>query len=146
MKMVTGKGYLDLEHAEDEPNIEDPIFDYEYLDPGGSLLPSPSSPTSANEKNAPLSSLPVEEIELETFVENREEEEKQRFVLQDPPTERRVLRMDSELEKTRKDTLEREKSRESVGQANDDEFISKKEQLRSDDEDKDICERNSGVF
>ncbi|KAJ7388516.1 hypothetical protein OS493_037137 [Desmophyllum pertusum] len=78
--------------------------------------------------------------------ENPEEEEKQRFVLQDPPKERRVFRMDSELEKARKDTLEREKSRESVGLANDDEFISEKEQLRSDDEDNDICERNPGFF
>ena len=54
--------------------------------------------------------------------------------------------MDSELEKVRKDTLEREKPKESVGHYNEDEFISEKEQLRSDDDDKDICERNSGVF
>ena len=80
----------------------------------------------------------MEEIELETFAENPEEEEKQKFILRDPPKEKRVLRMDSELEKARKDTLEREKT--------DDDFISEKEQLRSDDEDRDICERNSGIF
>jgi len=88
----------------------------------------------------------MEEIELETFAENPEEEEKQKFILRDPPKEKRVLRMDSELEKARKDTLEREKARESIDQQNNDDFISEKEQLRSDDEDRDICERNSGSF
>ena len=100
--------------------------------------------------NFPLPPLPpfsTEEIELDTFEENPnpKEEEKQKFILSDPPKERRMDRMDSELEKVRKDTLEKEKSKESVGQY-EDEFVSEKEQLRSDDEDKDICERNSGVF
>ena len=96
--------------------------------------------------NYPLPPLPSEEIEMKTFEERSEEEEKKKFILLDPPKEKRTVRMDSELEKGRKDTLEREKSKDSVGQFNEDEFISEKEQLRSDDEDKDICERNSGVF
>jgi len=144
----TGEGYLDLEHGEDDANFDEPTFDDEYLDPGVSLLPPPGSPTSEDEKHAPLPPLPLpmEEIELETFAENPEEEEKQKFILRDPPKEKRVLRMDSELEKARKDTLEREKARESIDQQNNDDFISEKEQLRSDDEDRDICERNSGIF
>ena len=97
--------------------------------------------------NYPLPPLPTtEEIELETFEENPEEEEKQKFILSDPPKEKRTVRMDSELEKVRKDTLEREKPKDSVGQLNEDHFISEKEQLRIDDEDRDICERLSGVF
>lgn len=83
---------------------------------------------------------------METFAENPEEEEKQKFILHDPPREKRAVRMDSELEKARRDTLDREKSSESLGQGSDDELISEKEQLRSDDEDKDVCERNSGNF
>jgi len=142
----TGEGYLDLNHPEDEPNLDEPTFDDEYLDPGERLLPPPGSPTSEDRMNYPLPPLPTEEIELEAFEDNPKEEEKQKFVLLDPPKERRTDRMDSELEKVRKDTLEREKSKDSVGQSNEDEFISEKEQLRSDDEDKDICERNSGVF
>jgi len=143
--LQTGEGYLDLAHGEDDPNLDEPIFDDEYLDPGESLLPPPGSPTSEDERHAPLPPLPhpMEEIELETFAKNPEEEEKQKFILHDPPKEKRVHRMDSELEKARKDTLEREKARESVDH---DDFISEKEQLRSDDEDRDICERNSGIF
>lgn len=53
----------------------------------------------------------MEEIELETFAENPEEEEKQKFILRDPPKEKRVLRMDSELERARKKTLERGKGK-----------------------------------
>lgn len=126
--------------------MDEPTFDDEYLDPGESLLRPPGSPTSEEEKHAPLPPLPIEEIELETFEENPEEDEKKKFILRDPPRERRALRMDSELEKVRKDTLEKEKPKESVSQVNDNDCISEKEQLRSDDEDKDVCERNSGVF
>ncbi|PFX33391.1 Fibroblast growth factor receptor 2 [Stylophora pistillata] len=143
----TGEGYLDLELAEDDPDLNEPTFDDEYLDPGESLLRPPGSPTSEQEKHAPLPPLPTGDIELETFEpENPEVEEKQRFILQDPPKERVALRKDSELEKVRKDTQEKEKPKESVSQVNDDDFMSQKEQLRSDDEDKDVCERNSGVF
>lgn len=143
----TGEGYLDLELAEDDPDLNEPTFDDEYLDPGESLLRPPGSPTSEQEKHAPLPPLPTGDIELETFEpENPEDEEKQRFILQDPPKERVALRKDSELEKVRKDTQEKEKPKESVSQVNDDDFMSQKEQLRSDDEDKDVCERNSGVF
>lgn len=143
----TGEGYLDLENAEDDPDLNEPTFDDEYLDPGESLIRLPGSPTSEQEKHAPLPPLPTEDIELEIFEpENPKDEEKQKFILQDPPKERVARRKDSELEKTRKDTLEKEKPKESVSQVNDDDFISQKEQLHSEDEDKDVCERNSGVF
>lgn len=72
----TGEGYLDLEHGEDDLNLDEPTFDDEYLDPGESLLRPPGSPTSEEEKHAPLPPLPIEEIELETFEENPEEDEK----------------------------------------------------------------------
>ena len=149
--LQTGEGYLDLEHAtEDEPNLDEPTFEDDYLNPysGKRLLPSPGSPTSQDRMNFPLPPLPTEEIELETFQESPDprEDEKKQLILLDPPKERRTNRMDSELEKVRRDTLEREKSKESVGQSHEDEFISEKEQLRSDDEDRDICESNSGVF
>ena len=98
--------------------------------------------------NYPLPPIPTEEIELETFDDFPDpvNEEKQKFLLLDPPKQRRTDRIDSELEKVRKDTLEREKSKESEWQSDKDAFVSEKEQLRSDDEDKDICERNSGFF
>lgn len=143
----TGEGYLDLENAEDDPDLNEPTFDDEYLDPGESLIRLPGSPTSEQEKHAPLPPLPTEDIELEIFEpENPKDEEKQKFILQDPPKERVARRKDSELEKARKDTLDKEKPKESVSQVNDDDFISQKEQLHSEDEDKDVCERNSGVF
>ena len=126
--------------------MDEPTFEDEYLDPGQTLLPSPGSPTSEERMNYPLPPLPSEEIEMGTFEEPIKDEEKKKFVLLDPPREKRIARMDSELEKVRKDTLEREKPKDSVGHYNEDEFISEKEQLRSDDDDKDICERNSGVF
>ena len=89
----------------------------------------------------------MEEIELEIFAENPEEKEKQKFTLLDLPKEKRVLRMDSKLEKARTVTLEREKAKEGSDQHNNDDlYISEKEQLLSDDEDRDICERNSGIF
>ena len=149
--LQTGEGYLDLEHAtEDEPNLDESTFEDDYLNPcsAARLLPSPGSPTSEDRMNFPLPPLPTDEIELETFQESPypREDEKNKLILLDPPKERRTNQMDSELEKVRRDTLEREKSKESVGQSCEDEFISEKEQLRSDDEDKDICERNSGVF
>ena len=126
--------------------MDEQTFEDEYLDPEQRLLPSPGSPTSEERMNYPLPPLPSEEIEMGTFQEPIKDEEKKKFVLLDPPREKRIARMDSELEKVRKDTLEREKPKESVGHYNEDEFISEKEQLRSDDDDKDICERNSGVF
>lgn len=139
----TGEGYLDLEHAEDTPDLQEPTFEDEYLDPEVRLLPSPGSPGSEDRMNYPLPPLPTEEIELETFdnFPDSKTEEMQKFLLLDSPKQRRTDRIDSELEKVRKDTLEREKSKESLGQC-----VSEKEQLRSDDEDRDICERNSGVF
>ena len=92
--------------------------------------------------NFPLPPLPKDEIELDTFHEfaDPEAEEKQKFIVLDPPKKKRSDRVDSELEKVRKDTLEREKD----GREGD--FFSDKEQLHSYDEDRDICERNSGVF
>ena len=110
----------------------------------------PGSPTSEEEKNAPLPPLPTDEFEMETFVSNPEDDERQKFLLHEPPKDKRVLRMDSELEKVRRDTMEKEKSKESVGngssKADDCDLISEKEQLRCDDDDKDVCERNSEVF
>lgn len=123
-------------------DLQEPTFEDEYLDPEVKLLPSPSSLTSEDRMNFPLPPLPQDEIELDTFhaVADPEAEEKQKFIVLDSPKKKRSDRVDSELEKVRKDTLEREKD------GREGPFFSDKEQLRSYDEDRDICERNSGVF
>ena len=123
-------------------DLQEPTFEDEYLDPEVKLLPSPSSLTSEDRMNFPLPPLPQDEIELDTFhaLADPEAEEKQKFIVLDSPKKKRSDRVDSELEKVRKDTLEREKD------GREGSFFSDKEQLRSYDEDRDICERNSGVF
>lgn len=135
-----GEGYLEL--ADDMGDLQEPTFEDEYLDPEVKLLPSPSSLTSEERMNFPLPPLPQDEIELDTFhaLADPEAEEKQKFIVLDSPKKKRSDRVDSELEKVRKDTLEREKD------GREGSFFSDKEQLRSYDEDRDICERNSGVF
>lgn len=144
-----GEGYLDLEQGEDD------AFEQRYLQPDFVVPLTPGSPTSLDKQcNIPLPTIPDEDIEMETL-KNTSEEEKKKFVLCEPPKGKRAQRMDSELEKVQRDAEEKEKLKSSdssspgnsVSEDGELTGISEKEQLKSeDDEEKDVCERNSGVF
>ena len=142
-----GEGYLDLRK-------DDCAFEDQYLQPDFTVPLTPGSPTSIDQQlRSPLPTIPDENEDQNT----EPEQGKKLIVLGDPPKRKREKRMDSEPEKGRRDIQEKEtlKSSGSSSAAEDSahegsylaEHISEKEQRKAeDDEDKDICERNSGVF
>lgn len=146
-----GEGYLDLRKE------NDCAFEDQYLQPDSAVPLTPGSPTSIeNQLRIPLPTIPDEaENEVQKVNSAPDEENKKAFVLGKPPKGKRVQRMDSELEKVQRDTQEKETLKSSGSSSADDDIleegemndISEKEQSKfEDDEDKDVCERNSGVF
>jgi hypothetical protein len=141
----TGEEYLELENDQADVNENQPY----YLEPEEmhSLSPIFDSQTS------PLPPIPPEEIEMEQLIKNTNDQDdldNKFFSCEVPKNKSSTHGSDYEIEKARADTMEKEhqKKSESSGNLSDDDgFISEKEHLMKDFEDeKDVCERNSGVF
>ena len=105
-----------------------------------------------------LPPLPQENIELNEVRKSREDlentpvEDKFRLMVGEPQKSKLDLQaVDSEMEKVHRDCMEKENLKDTESQsgssASDEEVFSEKEKQKlRDDEEKDLCERNSGVF
>lgn len=146
-----GEGYLNLEN---EDQVEKEAGDCDYLHPHelSPLLQTPSLENFNTQDELPP--LPLESIELNELRKSREDLENTIKLLLDDPSKGKLAlrRVDSEMEKVRRDCMEKEKprgpeSQSGSGASEEEELFSEKERQKlKDDEDKDLCERNSGVF
>lgn len=105
-----------------------------------------------------LPPLPQENIELNEVRKSREDlentpvEDKFRLMVGEPQKSKLDIQaVDSEMEKVHRDCMEKENLKDTESQSgssvSDEEVFSEKEKQKlRDDEEKDLCERNSGVF